>query len=210
MVPGSCATARRPSPRWARQEQGHQGLRPGRQDRRGGLIEVPMGITLREIVEDVGGGVAGGRQLQGGAGRRALRRLRAGRAGGHADRLRGALPPSGRDHGLRRAGRAGRHRLHGRHRPLFPAFTQDQSCGKCTFCRVGTRRMLDILDRLCDGPGAKGDLELLEHCRGRRCGQPVRPGQDRAQSGAVDAALFPRRVRGAPRRAAARPAAARR
>ena len=41
----------------------------------------------------------------------------------------------------------------------FLRFTQDQSCGKCTFCRVGTRRMLDILDRLCAGQGRKGDLE---------------------------------------------------
>ncbi len=44
----------------------------------------------------------------------------------------------------------------------FLAFTQDQSCGRCTPCRVGTRRMLDILDRLCEGQGKKGDIEELE------------------------------------------------
>ena len=44
----------------------------------------------------------------------------------------------------------------------FLCFTQDQSCGKCTFCRIGTRRMLDILDRICTGQGKKGDLEQLE------------------------------------------------
>ena len=44
----------------------------------------------------------------------------------------------------------------------FLSFTQDQSCGKCTFCRVGTRRMLDILKRLCQGEGRAGDLEELE------------------------------------------------
>lgn len=45
----------------------------------------------------------------------------------------------------------------------FLEFTQNQSCGKCTFCRVGTRRMLDILERLCGGEGKKGDIEELEH-----------------------------------------------
>jgi NADH-quinone oxidoreductase subunit F len=44
----------------------------------------------------------------------------------------------------------------------FLEFTQDQSCGKCTPCRIGTRRMLDILNRLAEGQGAKGDLEELE------------------------------------------------
>jgi NADH-quinone oxidoreductase subunit F len=43
----------------------------------------------------------------------------------------------------------------------FLAFTQHQSCGKCTFCRIGTRKMLDILDRLCAGEGRAGDLEAL-------------------------------------------------
>ena len=45
----------------------------------------------------------------------------------------------------------------------FLEFTQDQSCGKCTFCRIGTRRMLDILELLCAGEGKKGDIEELEH-----------------------------------------------
>jgi NADH-quinone oxidoreductase subunit F len=45
----------------------------------------------------------------------------------------------------------------------FLEFTQDQSCGKCTPCRVGTRRMLDILNRLVAGEGRKGDLEELDH-----------------------------------------------
>ena len=44
----------------------------------------------------------------------------------------------------------------------FLQFTQNQSCGKCTFCRIGTRRMLDILDRLCEGQGSEVDLEELE------------------------------------------------
>jgi NADH-quinone oxidoreductase subunit F len=44
----------------------------------------------------------------------------------------------------------------------FLEFTQHESCGKCTFCRVGTRRMLDILDRLCTGHGRHGDIDKLE------------------------------------------------
>ena len=48
----------------------------------------------------------------------------------------------------------------------FLAFSQDESCGKCTFCRVGTRRMLDILERLCAGQGRKGDVEALEDLAG--------------------------------------------
>ena len=44
----------------------------------------------------------------------------------------------------------------------FLAFTQNQCCGKCTFCRIGTRRMLDILDRLCAGRGKGNDLRVLE------------------------------------------------
>ena len=44
----------------------------------------------------------------------------------------------------------------------FLRFTQDQSCGKCTFCRIGTRRMLDVLDRIATGAGKPGDLATLE------------------------------------------------
>jgi len=44
----------------------------------------------------------------------------------------------------------------------FLSFTQDESCGKCTHCRIGTKRMKDVLDRLCSGKGRKGDLETLE------------------------------------------------
>jgi ferredoxin len=49
----------------------------------------------------------------------------------------------------------------------FMTFTQLESCGKCTFCRVGTKRMLEILERLCAGKGRKGDIEALEDL-GRR------------------------------------------
>jgi NADH-quinone oxidoreductase subunit F len=52
----------------------------------------------------------------------------------------------------------------------FLQFTQSQSCGKCTFCRVGTRRLLDILDRLCTGKGQKNDLTELETLSKQVCG----------------------------------------
>ncbi len=45
----------------------------------------------------------------------------------------------------------------------FLTFTQRESCGKCTYCRIGTKRMLEILDRLCTGKVRKGDLMELEH-----------------------------------------------
>ncbi|SDM11951.1 4Fe-4S binding domain-containing protein [Halarsenatibacter silvermanii] len=45
---------------------------------------------------------------------------------------------------------------------FFLDFTQGESCGKCTPCREGTKRMLEILERICDGEGKKGDVELLE------------------------------------------------
>ena len=45
---------------------------------------------------------------------------------------------------------------------FFMEFTQDESCGKCTPCRVGTRRILEILTRICDGKGKDGDIETLE------------------------------------------------
>jgi ferredoxin len=49
----------------------------------------------------------------------------------------------------------------------FLSFTQDQSCGKCTFCRIGTKRMLEILERLCAGQGRAADLAALEELADR-------------------------------------------
>ena len=150
-----------------RPEQGHEGLRPGRQIRRGGLIEVPMGVTIRQIVEEIGGGVAGGKrfkavQIGGPSGGCVPAEL-----GRHAGRLRGP-GRSRRDHGLRRHGRARRSDCMVDIARYFLRFTQEQSCGKCTLCRIGTRRMLDMLDRICTGRASAGDLEELESARPRR------------------------------------------
>ena len=84
-----------------------------------GLVEVPMGTTLREVVYDIGGGVPGGKTVQGGPDRRPGRRLPARVVARHAGRLRHA--GRGRlDHGLRRHDRPRRGRLHGRHRQVLP------------------------------------------------------------------------------------------
>ena len=129
--------------------------------RHGGLIEVPMGITVREIVLGAGGGVANGRTLK------------AVQLGGPSG---GCLPASLGDtpvdyEALRESGAimgsGGLVVLDDRDcmveiARFFLRFTSHESCGKCTFCRIGTQRMLEILERLCDGRGRPEDLETLE------------------------------------------------
>jgi NADH-quinone oxidoreductase subunit F len=129
--------------------------------RRGGLIEVPMGITIRQIVDEIGGGVAHDRKLKavqigGPSGGCVPVELADTTVDFEALQDVGAIMGSGglvvldeRDCMVDIA-------------RYFLQFTQEQSCGKCTFCRVGTRRMLDILDRLCRGEGKPEDLDDLE------------------------------------------------
>jgi NADH-quinone oxidoreductase subunit F len=129
---------------------------------RGGLIEVPMGITLREIIEEIGGGCAGGKrfkavQVGGPSGGCVPAELADTPVDYEALTAVGAIMGSG---GLVVLDEADCMVDVARY---FLQFTQDQSCGKCTPCRLGTRRMLDILDRLVTGEGHKGDLEELEH-----------------------------------------------
>jgi NADH-quinone oxidoreductase subunit F len=129
---------------------------------RGGLIEIPMGTTLREIVEDIGGGVGPGRkfkavQIGGPSGGCVPARLADTRVDYESLREVGAIMGSG---GLIVLDDTACMVDIARY---FLQFTQDQSCGKCTFCRVGTRRMLDILERLCAGKGQRNDLVELEH-----------------------------------------------
>lgn len=127
-----------------------------------GLIEVPMGISIRQIIEDIGGGIAGGL------------RLKAVQVGGPS----GGCVPAKLAHlpvdyeTLKEIGTMmGSGGLVALDETdcmvdiarYFLEFTQNQSCGRCTFCRIGTRRMLDILERLCSGQGVKGDIDELEH-----------------------------------------------
>ena len=129
--------------------------------RRGGLIEVPMGTTIRQIVEEIGGGVAEGREFK------------AVQIGGPSG---GCLPASLADLPVDYEALTAAGAIMGSGGLVvvddqdcmvdlaryFLEFTQRESCGKCTFCRLGTRRMLDILERLCTGQGREGDLERLE------------------------------------------------
>jgi NADH:ubiquinone oxidoreductase subunit F (NADH-binding)/Pyruvate/2-oxoacid:ferredoxin oxidoreductase delta subunit len=129
--------------------------------RRGGLIEVPMGTTLREIVEEIGGGAAHGRrfkavQIGGPSGGCVPARLADIPVDYESLREIGAIMGSG---GLVVLDDADCMVDIARY---FLQFTQDQSCGKCTFCRIGTKRMLDILERLCAGKGQRQHLEELE------------------------------------------------
>jgi len=126
-----------------------------------GLIEVPMGVTVRQCVEEIGGGVAGGRrfkavQIGGPSGGCVPERLADVPVDYEALIDVGAMMGSG---GLVVLDDTDCMVDIARY---FLSFTQDQSCGRCTPCRVGTRRMLDILERLCEGEGRNGDLEELE------------------------------------------------
>jgi NADH:ubiquinone oxidoreductase subunit F (NADH-binding)/(2Fe-2S) ferredoxin/NAD-dependent dihydropyrimidine dehydrogenase PreA subunit len=126
-----------------------------------GLVEVPMGITLRDIVFDIGGGPAGGKKLK------------AVQTGGPAG---GCIPESMLD--LRvdfdTLAKAGSIMGSGGMIILdeddcmvdiakfFTAFSQDESCGKCTPCREGTTRMLEILERITSGKGTLEDISRLD------------------------------------------------
>ena len=128
--------------------------------RRGGLIEVPMGVTLRQVVEEIGGGIAGGKafkavQVGGPSGGCVPERLSDTPVDYEALTAVGAMMGSG---GLVVLDESDCMVDIARY---FLSFTQDQSCGRCTFCRIGTHHMLDILTRLCGGEGVKGDLEQL-------------------------------------------------
>ncbi|MBI5395712.1 MAG: NADH-quinone oxidoreductase subunit NuoF [Verrucomicrobia bacterium] len=126
-----------------------------------GLVEVPMGATLRDIVFDIGGGIPRGRKFK------------AAQTGGPSggcvptryldlpldyESLKqiGAIMGSGgliiMDEGTCMVDMA----------RYFLEFTQKESCGKCTPCRIGTLRMLEILTRICNGQGRQGDIETLE------------------------------------------------
>jgi NADH-quinone oxidoreductase subunit F len=128
---------------------------------RGGLIEVPMGITIAQVVYEIGGGIANGRKFK------------AVQVGGPSG---GCIPESLANTPIdfesltkvgAMMGSGGLVVLDDTDCMVdiaryFLSFTQDESCGKCTFCRIGTRRMLDILNNLTEGKARPGDLDELE------------------------------------------------
>jgi len=128
---------------------------------KGGLIEVPMGITIRDIVEKIGGGVADGRTFKavqiGGPSGGCIPAEMAGTSVDYEELTRmGAMMGSGGmvvlDNTDCMVDMA----------KYFLDFTHKQSCGKCTFCRVGTKEMLDILTKLSKGKASLADIDELE------------------------------------------------
>ena len=142
--------------------------------RNGGLIEIPMGTTLNTIVYDIGGGLEEGRtfkavQIGGPSGGCIPAELGDTPVDYEAFRDLGAMMGSG---GLVVLDDSDCMVDIARY---FVSFTQKESCGKCTFCRVGTKRLVEILDRFCTGKAEGGDLARLEALsgliqRGSLCG----------------------------------------
>lgn len=126
-----------------------------------GLAEVPMGITMREIVFDIGGGIVDGKKFK------------AVQIGGPSG---GCLPEEMLDLSIDYDSLAAAGAMMGSGglvvmdettcmvdvAKFFLSFTQEESCGKCTPCREGTKRMLEILTRITEGEGKLEDIELLE------------------------------------------------
>ena len=129
--------------------------------KKGGLVEVPMGMTLREVIYDIGGGIKNDKKFK------AVQM--GGPSGGciPADLIdtpvtyedinkTGAIVGSGgmivMDEDTCMVDMA----------RFFLDFTKKESCGKCNYCRIGTKRMLEILERITRGEGKDGDIELLE------------------------------------------------
>ncbi|MGE5591765.1 MAG: NADH-quinone oxidoreductase subunit NuoF [Bacillota bacterium] len=126
-----------------------------------GLVEVPMGITLRQIVYDLGGGIPKGKAFK------------AAQTGGPSG---GCIPAEHLDTPMDYESLAALGSIVGSGGLIimdqdscmvdvarfYLEFTQDESCGKCPPCRIGTKRMLEILDRIVEGRGEAGDIERLE------------------------------------------------
>ncbi len=129
--------------------------------KRGGLVEVPMGMSLREMIYDIGGGSLTGKPLK------------AVQLGGPSG---GCIPESMFDTPIEYAAINATGAIMGSGgiivmdekscmvdlAKFFLDFTQIESCGKCTFCRIGTIRMKEILTRICDGEGTMEDIDNLE------------------------------------------------
>ncbi|MDD3402988.1 MAG: NADH-quinone oxidoreductase subunit NuoF [Hespellia sp.] len=126
-----------------------------------GLVEIPMGTTLREIVEEIGGGIPNGKKFK------------AAQTGGPSG---GCIPASQMDVPIDYDNLIAIGSMMGSGglivmdedncmvdiAKFFLEFTVDESCGKCSPCRIGTRRMLEILEKITHGQGEMEDLEKLE------------------------------------------------
>lgn len=126
-----------------------------------GLVEVPMGTTLREIVFDIGGGIPNGRKFK------------AAQTGGPSG---GCIPEENLDTPIDYESLSKIGSMMGSGglivmddskcmvnlAKFYLGFTVDESCGQCTPCRIGTKRMLEMLERITEGKGEEGDIEKLE------------------------------------------------
>jgi len=126
-----------------------------------GLVEIPMGTTLREVVYDIGGGIPNGKKFK------------AAQTGGPSG---GCIPASHLDTPIDYDSLIALGSMMGSGglivmdedncmvdvAKFFLEFTVDESCGKCPPCRIGTKRMLEILDRITEGKGEPDDIEKLE------------------------------------------------
>ncbi len=129
--------------------------------KRGGMVEVPMGMSLHDVIFKIGGGIKNNREFK------------AVQLGGPSG---GCVPASLLDTPVDYdsltetgaiMGSGGMVVMDDRTcmvdvAKFFLNFTQEESCGKCTFCRLGTKRMLEILQRITEGKGEEGDIEKLE------------------------------------------------
>lgn len=129
--------------------------------KKGGLVEVPMGMSLKEVIYDIGGGIVDDKefkavQLGGPSGGCIPKKLLDTPVEYEAINRTGAIVGSGgmvvMDESTCMVEMA----------RFFLEFTCRESCGKCTYCRIGTRRMLEILERITKGEGKMEDLDLLE------------------------------------------------
>ncbi|MBR1836164.1 MAG: NADH-quinone oxidoreductase subunit NuoF [Kiritimatiellae bacterium] len=126
-----------------------------------GLVEVPMGTTLREIIYDIGGGISGGHEFKA---------VQTGGPSGGCITAQDLDTPI--DYGSlmkigSMMGSGGMIVLSDKDcmpamAKFYLGFTKDESCGKCTPCRIGTRRMLEMLEKICDGKGTEEMLVELE------------------------------------------------
>ena len=126
-----------------------------------GLVEVPMGTTLREIVFDIGGGIPNGRKFK------------AAQTGGPSG---GCIPEENLDTPIDYESLSKIGSMMGSGglivmddskcmvnlAKFYLGFTVDERCGQCTPCRIGTKRMLEMLERITEGKGEEGDIEKLE------------------------------------------------
>ncbi len=129
--------------------------------KKGGLVEIPMGKTLRDVIFGIGGGVRDGKafkavQMGGPSGGCIPAHLLDTVIDYKALGATGAIMGSGgmvvMDESTCMVGMA----------KFFLDFTKDESCGKCVHCRIGTKRLQEILGRIVSGQGKEGDIELLE------------------------------------------------